>query len=129
MARPAKTLEQHLRDGTFRARRHHKLLSGPLVSAKALTKLQRDYEEATSEPERRAVALAFEQAQGDRDMIAATAGRSSARDPLTLAAGDFFARYLRHQKGPAAGQPFVLEPWQREFVDELYRRDERGNRI
>ena len=30
-------------------------------------------------------------------------------------------------RGPA-GEPFVLEPWQRAFVDELYRTDERGNR-
>jgi len=111
------------------ARKHHRLLVGPLVGEERLRPIQRAYQEAASEPERRAIALEFEQAQRDRDIIAAPAGRSSDCDPLPLAAGDFFAECLRHQKGPAAGQPFLLEPWQREFVDELYRLDERGNRI
>jgi hypothetical protein len=51
------------------------------------------------------------------------------RVAAVLPVADFFERNLRHQNGPAAGQPFVLGPWQREFVDELYRLDERGNRI
>ncbi|MFP4539302.1 MAG: terminase large subunit, partial [Dichotomicrobium sp.] len=29
---------------------------------------------------------------------------------------DFFARYLRHHKGRWAGQPFTLEPWQRDQI-------------
>ena len=29
---------------------------------------------------------------------------------------DFFAELLRHSKGPWAGKPFVLEPWQRENI-------------
>jgi phage terminase large subunit-like protein len=32
-------------------------------------------------------------------------------------------------KGKAAGGRFRLEPWQREFVDEFYRRDGDGHRI
>ncbi len=32
-------------------------------------------------------------------------------------------------EGAAAGRPFKLEPWQRRFVDELYKRDERGQSI
>lgn len=31
---------------------------------------------------------------------------------------DFFARFLRHSKGKFAGQPFVLEDWQRERIVE-----------
>jgi phage terminase large subunit-like protein len=46
-----------------------------------------------------------------------------------LSVADFFAQNFRHRKGPAAGQPFVLEPWHADFVDERYRLDERGNRI
>jgi phage terminase large subunit-like protein len=42
---------------------------------------------------------------------------------------DFFRRNLTHAKGPAAGQRLKLEPWQRRFVDELYRTDERGQRV
>lgn len=41
----------------------------------------------------------------------------------------FFETYLVHPKGHLYGQPFVLEPWQREFIDELYRVDELGRRI
>ncbi|HWE82794.1 MAG TPA: terminase large subunit [Gaiellaceae bacterium] len=40
-----------------------------------------------------------------------------------------FFQVLKHTKGPAAGRPFVLEPWQREFVDEFYRVDANGKRI
>ncbi|HLM93616.1 MAG TPA: hypothetical protein VK273_07385 [Gaiellaceae bacterium] len=42
---------------------------------------------------------------------------------------DFFSQNLTHTKGPAAGNPFVFEPWQRGFVDELYKRDGRGKKI
>ncbi len=88
--------------------------------------IQRAYQQATSEPERRALALDFQE-QAARDTIPAIGDRSS--DGRALAVADFFAENFRHQKGPAAGEPFVLEPWQREFVDELYRLDERGNRL
>lgn len=42
---------------------------------------------------------------------------------------DFFARYLTHAKGALAGQPFELEPWQRDFVDEFYKVDAQGRRL
>ena len=32
----------------------------------------------------------------------------------------FFERLLTHPKGPLAGQPFVLEPWQRKIVADLF---------
>jgi phage terminase large subunit-like protein len=41
----------------------------------------------------------------------------------------FFERYLMHTKGPTAGKPFILEPWQRDFVNEFYRVDEKGRRV
>ena len=41
---------------------------------------------------------------------------------------DFFRRF-RHTKGARAGQPFELEPWQRDFVDEFYRVDDEGRRV
>lgn len=126
MARPAKTLEQHLRDGSFRARRHHSLLNGPLVGEKTLRKLQVAYKDASLERERRAIALDFQE-QAAREMIAGVGDRSRVVARLTVA--DFFPENLTHCKGPAAGQPFVLEPWQAEFVNELYRLDERGQRI
>jgi hypothetical protein len=76
----------------------HELLSGPLVGAKALTKLQRDYQTASSERERRALALDFhEQAARRAAKIAATGDRSSA-DP-SLAVADFFAQTSATRKG------------------------------
>jgi phage terminase large subunit-like protein len=32
----------------------------------------------------------------------------------------FFEQLLRHPKGPQAGQPFRLQPWQREIVTQLF---------
>jgi hypothetical protein len=46
-----------------------------------------------------------------------------------LAPADFFPRYLVHTKGPAAGQPFKLEPWQRRFVEKFSRVNGDGERI
>ncbi len=40
--------------------------------------------------------------------------------------GRFFEKYLRHRKGEAAGQPFVPEPWQQEFLNEFYELDRHG---
>jgi len=48
---------------------------------------------------------------------------------VELPVGEFFARYLVHVKGPSAGLPFVLEPWQQEFLDDFERRDGEGRRI
>lgn len=39
-----------------------------------------------------------------------------------LAVERFFERMLVHIEGPMAGRPFVLEPWQRELVRELFGR-------
>jgi hypothetical protein len=130
VSRPAKSLQTRLRDGSFVARKHHRLLAGPLVGEDRLRSIQRAYQAATSEPERRALVLDFQE-EAHRGFRGTTTGTVAPGDRVAavLPVADFFERNLRHQKGPAAGQPFVLEPWQRELVDELYRVDERGNRI
>lgn len=48
--------------------------------------------------------------------------------------GPRFARFCesfcRHTKGPFAGKPLVLEPWQRDFFDELFKYDPKtGKRL
>lgn len=43
-------------------------------------------------------------------------------DVSAFAAELFFDEYLVHIEGPLAGQPFVLEPWQREIVREIFGR-------
>ncbi len=126
MARPAKSLAEHLRDKSFRARRHHGLLTGTLVSARKLRALQVGYQAASSERERRSFALDFEQEALRSDT---SSGREVPEQADELSVAEFFARNFRHSKGPLAGRPFVLEPWQRDFVDEFYRHDSEGRRI
>ena len=53
MGRPAKSLQQHLLGGSFRARRHHPLLAGPELPYPWFALRQRAYTAATSEAERR----------------------------------------------------------------------------
>ena len=115
MARPTKTLQEHLRDGSFRADRHGGLLLGPLVDDSELAGLQSTYRTAASTDEQRLIAIAFAQ----------EVKRHEGRKPRPILTGrdgaavaDFFASNLVHTKGPAAGRAFELEDWQRAFVDE-----------
>jgi len=62
MGRPAKSLAEHVHDDSFRARRHHGLLTGPALPWPALAVLQAQYRAATRAGERRAIALEFEHA-------------------------------------------------------------------
>jgi hypothetical protein len=66
-----KTLVDHVQARTFRSRRHHPLLSGPVVPWPELASMQGEYAAATSEPERRAVGVAFERAVGALEDVAA----------------------------------------------------------
>ena len=76
MARPARSLEQHVLQASFRGRRHHQLLARePLPPEwRLFAALQARYQAASSEPERRAVALQFEQA------VTAAHNQAKARD-------------------------------------------------
>jgi phage terminase large subunit-like protein len=126
VARPTKTLQEHLRDGTFRADRHAGLLLGPLVDDAELAGLQATYRSAATTEEQRLVALAFAQ---EAKLVEGRAPRPVFNGRDGAAVAEFFAANLTHAKGPAAGRPFELEPWQRAFVDEFYRRDEETRRI
>ena len=106
MARPTKTLQEHLRDGSFRADRHAGLLLGPLVDDPELAGLQATYRSAATTDEQRLVAIAFAQEAKLHE------GRKprpilNGRDGAAVA--DFFAAHFVHTKGPAAGRPFELE--------------------
>ncbi len=127
MGRPAKTLAQHVRDGSFRARVHHSLLSGPLLAEKALEKLQSEYKAARSERERRAIALDF---QERARRVRGPRGPSGLGEPGGSGdVADFIAQNFRHTKGPSAGERFVLEAWQERFVEAFERRDDDGFRV
>jgi hypothetical protein len=119
VARPSKSLDQLLREGGFRARRHAPLLHGSLVSPEGPRRLQVAFQQA-SETERRALALEFEQAAAE---YAAEVRESPLEAIRVMGFPEFAEMYLRHPKGHWAGEPFVLESWQGEFDRERSRRD------
>jgi phage terminase large subunit-like protein len=57
--------------------------------------------------------------------------RSGSGEILTIgpAVSRFFAAYLRHPKGYGFGEPFEVEDWEQDFLDEFYRVDEAGRRL
>jgi hypothetical protein len=127
MARPAKSLDERVRDRSFLARRHEVLLQGPLVRSKRLREIQLAYRAAQAEVDRHAWALEFERAlRASADAVDVVV---ASKLETAMPTSEFFARYYRHTKGSKAGQPFKLEGWQREFVEEFERRDRAGRRI
>jgi phage terminase large subunit-like protein len=127
VARPSKSLQERVRHRTFLARRHAGLLAGPLVSSEELARVQAAWQASALGSERRALALDFERAvRTVRGDVAPVGGRGGM---TATAPADFFARCLVHTKGPAAGTPFRLEPWQRRFVEEFSRLNGGGERI
>jgi phage terminase large subunit-like protein len=142
MARPAKPLAQLVREGNYRARRdtHRLLLAGPDLPWPGFALLQQRFRTATSEPERRAIALEFQRAVNlvQQQAAAAEEGPSERLQAELCRLGrpgsskqllEFLPAYLRHPKGPLRGQPFQPEPWQRAFLREFYRRDSKGRRL
>jgi hypothetical protein len=55
VARPRKTLDELVRDGTFLARRYEGLLAGPILPQLALASLQEQYVAADDERLRRVI--------------------------------------------------------------------------
>ena len=119
MARPAKTLQERVRDGSFLARRHGGLLAGPLVGPERLREIQAGWQAATSERLQRALALEYQQAVGGAPAVASAT--SSVPVDVSLPVARFFPAMFSHVKGPSAGRPFKLEAWQRRFVEEFSR--------
>lgn len=117
--RPTKSLEAHVRDGSFRARRqgNRRLLLGPPLRWPRLAELQAEYARAGSEPERRAAALAFERlissAHEEARRRSGAPSNLAAEDAAALAAElaalgrpgsaaqllRFFPAFLSHPKG------------------------------
>jgi len=137
--RIAKSLLVRCVEGSFCARRHHRLLAEEAdLPWPRLAELQRRYRQAAGEWERRELGRELERRlrQPGRvgealpprreSLSAAIAGLGVSEEERLLA---FFPHFLVHKKGLRAGQPFTLEPFQTEFVREFARRDEHGQRV
>lgn len=135
---PRKKLSEHVRDGTFEARRavHRELLAGDDVPWPALAALQRRYRDAESDFEKRAIAREFE-----RTVVAAHAEASEQAEDT---ADEFQARIRKLGKPHSAkqtigifesfyrwgdGTPWKLDRWQRDFFADLYERTPDDQRV
>ena len=71
MARPAKSLQERVRDRSFLSRRHRGLLAGPLFGPERLREVQRRWQGETSETVLRALEREYERlvAGGARNLL------------------------------------------------------------
>lgn len=133
MGRPTKSLTEHYADGTFEARKHEDLLDGELEGPKPLRGIQSRFRRAKRSEVRRKIALEYEKAArayaeqrravgtSDLDRILLELGPPNSAEQVI----NFFPRFYRWDDG----SPFVLNPYQVEFITEAYRRDEHDRRI
>jgi len=108
-----------VRDGSFSARDHHRLLgSSPDLPWPAFSNLQIRYRDASSNSGRRQLALQFEQLVQEAH---ARAARGEASLPVD---GDPFSlphfEAWSHKLVCDNGKPLELEPFQRAFVEDVF---------
>jgi phage terminase large subunit-like protein len=139
--RPPTRLDELVRTGSFRPGRHGHLLAGEDLPWAAFARLQAAYRQATSAADRDAVVreVAIQIRTAQHELARRTAASPDASLDAALAAlgkpgsfrqlERFIALYLRHQAGERAGQPFQLEPFQKQFLREFWRRDKQGRRL
>jgi phage terminase large subunit-like protein len=135
--RPSKSLADLVREGTFRARRHHELLAeGELVRWKPLAAIQERYRGADNEFEQRSIAREFEneiprlleqrrRKQKSLDELLAKLGPPGSAEQAIK----FFPWAFRVPIGPMAGKPARMPDYQQRFLREFYERDKKGRRI
>jgi hypothetical protein len=130
VARPSKTLAERVRDQSFLARRHGGLLAGPLVGPERLRELQRRWQSETDPVIQTALLREYEKlvSVGEASGTGSHALRGQG-EGYVLPPARFFVERLRHVKGPAAGEAFRLEAWQRRFVEEFSKVNGGGERI
>jgi phage terminase large subunit-like protein len=109
------------------------LLAGPLFGPERLREIQRRWQDERDEIVRRALEREYEKLVAADSRPKASAGRSrrlnKTGEGSALPVARFFPAMFSHVKGPAAGQAFRLEPWQRRFVEEFSRVHGEGERI
>jgi len=110
------------------------LLAGPLVGPERLREIQRHWQEEMNETVLRALEREYEKLVAgngpiEASVIRAKPRRAGGEEFCSLPVASFFPATFSHVKGPAAGQAFTLEPWQRRFVEEFSRVNGDGERI
>lgn len=136
MARRKKRLVDLVRDGTFLARKDHRLLGErDALPWPALEGFRGAYRAARVDADRRHVALELEHQLREPDAQLRLLGdlqrelRKLGRRRSYAQLERFFPTYLRHQAGPAAGRPFHLDRYQKAFLREFWRRNRHGERV
>jgi len=135
--RPAKDLVELVRDRSFRARRdthRERLADAADLQRPRLSSIQRRYRRARRPETLNRIALEFERAvqEGvDAKTDVSLLELLEELGPFGSAerASNFFPRFLRHTKGPRAGDPFELDPFQKAFLREAFRRHPTGRRV
>lgn len=126
-----------MRDGTFLARKDEHLLNDSTeLPWPRLEEFRCNFRNARERGERpRDVSLHLEATLRQPDAQAFLLGRLQDELRRLGPPGSyrrlerFFPKYFTHRAGPAAGQPFKLEKFQRSFLREWSSRDGRGERI
>jgi phage terminase large subunit-like protein len=109
------------------------LLAGALVGPERLQDIQRRWQSETDQIVRRALEREYEKRVASNGAVALSQSSAetlnAAGEGLSLPVASFFPAMCSHVKGPAAGQQFKLEPWQRRFVEEFSRLNGDGARV
>jgi phage terminase large subunit-like protein len=134
VARPNKSLLEHVHDGSYRARRHRGLIGEePNVPWPAFAALQDDYRAASSEERGKAIEREFEHLVLDAHATAAAEAAEELEQELsklgppgsakrTIA---LFPRFFRFDDET----PFVLEGWQKKYLRMGSKRDRHDRRV
>src|SRR5581483_4045500 len=132
--RPAKTLQQHVDDGTFERRKHQHLLeTDELVDDLELRKLQRRYRRLKTEAKQVEVALEFERRA--RKEAPERAARSSAevleqiRKLGKPRSAERTIRFFEEFYVWDDGSPWRLDPWQKQWIREWKARHPTEDRV
>jgi phage terminase large subunit-like protein len=132
--RPTKSLQQHVDDGSFERRKHEALLiTDELVLDVDLRKLQQRYRRLKTEAKRAECSLEFEKlaraAAPDRNEAAAGAFAERIRTLGRRGSGEFVINFFEAFYVWDDGSPWRLDPWQKDYLRELFRRDRLKRRI
>jgi phage terminase large subunit-like protein len=132
--RPAKTLEQHIADGSFEKRKHADLLEDDaLVDDAELRKVQQRYRRLKRDDRRAEAALEFERlvkaGKPDRSSKATQEFQERLRPLGRRGTGAFVINFFEAFYVWADGSSWLLDPHQKEIIREIYRRDRAKRRV